>query len=171
MKEVNPGCCHMCWKQENTFGCFCEDILLLRNSPWYTEKEVLRNWMSDYFFLNNFSLYKCMHFFPVPIKSECFPAVPSSQEDCHWFSSDFLSRKFCVHFWQMPLFSQLLAFNGFPAMKFSLHEKKKRTPKNPRKTQTRNFLHCNISGKQIRDANTVTAKFYNEFSDKTKKNL
>lgn len=73
-----------------------------------------------FFFLPSF-VYINVSIFLVRIKTECFPAVLISQEDCHRFSSHFLNRKFCVHFWQMPLFSQFLTFNGFSATIFSLH--------------------------------------------------
>jgi len=49
-------------------------------------------------------------------------------------------------------------------MKFSFHEKQIKK-QNPRKTQTLNFIHSNVSRKQIRDVIVVTAKF--KFSKKT----
>lgn len=71
-------------------------------------------------FLPSF-VYINVSIFLVLIKTVCFPAVLISQEDCHRFSSNFFNRKFCVHFWQMPLFSQFLTFSGFSAMTFLLH--------------------------------------------------
>lgn len=91
-----------------------------------SDYQMFEFWIFSTFFF----LYINLSILPVAIKSEYFL---NSQEDCQWFSSDSCNRKFCAHFWQMPLSSQLLAFNGFSAMKFSFHKKKKTNP-TPRKT-------------------------------------
>lgn len=114
-------------------------------------------------------------FSPVPNKISVFQQLSSVRKIVADFPQIFFNRELSVRIWQMPLFSQLLAFNGSSTMKFSIHKKSKPTnQKNPNNQNPKKNpdlkLHA-FQCQQKADATVVTAKSYSKIFNKTPTNL